>query len=42
MSANAAATRTVSILKMGFAESELLARYGDYVDRVRRKLPDPQ
>ncbi len=30
---------TVSILKMGFAEPELLAKYGDYVDMVRRKLP---
>jgi GMP synthase (glutamine-hydrolysing) len=36
------ATRTVSILKMGFAEPELLAKYGDYVDMVRRKLPEPQ
>ena len=35
----AAPTRTVSILKMGFAEPELLAKYGDYVDMVRRKLP---
>jgi GMP synthase (glutamine-hydrolysing) len=34
-----AATRPVSILKMGFAEPELLAKYGDYVDMVRRKLP---
>ena len=40
MSADAPAP--VSILKMGFAEPELLAKYGDYVDRVRRKLPDPQ
>jgi GMP synthase (glutamine-hydrolysing) len=36
------ASRTVSILKMGFAEPELLAKYGDYVDMVRRKLPEPQ
>jgi GMP synthase (glutamine-hydrolysing) len=36
------APRTISILKMGFAEPELLAKYGDYVDMVRRKLPEPQ
>jgi GMP synthase (glutamine-hydrolysing) len=39
---SASAARTVSILKMGFAEPELLAKYGDYVDMVRRKLPEPQ
>ena len=37
-----APTRTLSILKMGVAEPELLAKYGDYVDMVRRKLPEPQ
>jgi hypothetical protein len=36
------ATRNVSIIKMGFAEPELLTKYGDYVDMVRRKLLDPQ
>ncbi len=41
MSVNVA-TRTTSILKMGFAEPELLAKYGDYVDMVRCKLPPDQ
>jgi GMP synthase (glutamine-hydrolysing) len=36
------ASPVVSILKMGFAEPELLAKYGDYVDMVRLKLPAPQ
>jgi GMP synthase (glutamine-hydrolysing) len=32
--------RRISILKMGFAEPELRAKYGDYVDMVRSKLPE--
>jgi len=36
------AGHAISILKMGVAEPELLAKYGDYVDMVRRQLPEPQ
>jgi GMP synthase (glutamine-hydrolysing) len=36
----ASPARRISILKMGFAEPELRPKYGDYVDMVRRKLPE--